>query len=107
VSLAILLAATLLLPDHAAGYAALGSGTAPCEAWTAARRTPQGPDAAMHEQWVVGFLSGIGSMVLGELDPLHGTNADSVYRWMDIYCGSHPAETIEAAARVFIVEHPR
>jgi hypothetical protein len=106
-SLAALLAATLLVPDQAAGYTLLGSGTASCEAWTAARRAPHELDAAMHEQWVVGFLSGIGSMILGELDPVHGLDADAVYRWVDTYCRNHPADTIEAAARAFIVEHPR
>jgi hypothetical protein len=61
----------------------------------------------MQQQWVVGFLSGIGSMVLGELDPLHGVDATAVYVWVDKYCHDHPTETIEAAARVFIQEHPR
>jgi hypothetical protein len=106
-SLLTLLAAILLVPDHAAGYAFIGSGTVSCEAWTAARRSPGGLDTAMHEQWVVGFLSGIGSMILGELDPLHGLDANAVYRWMDNYCRDHPAEKLEAAARAFIVEHPR
>jgi hypothetical protein len=46
-------------------------------------------------------------MVLGELDPLHGLDAGAVYGWVDRYCGDHPAETIETAARVFIQEHPR
>jgi hypothetical protein len=61
----------------------------------------------MQQQWVVGFLSGIGSMVLGELDPLHGVDAVAVYGWVDRYCHDHPTETIETAARVFIQEHPR
>lgn len=102
--LAALVAATVMVPDHAAGYAVLGSGTMPCDAWSAARATP---GAAMYEQWVVGFLSGIGSMVLGELDPLRGLDATAVNGWMDKYCREHPRETIEAAARVFIQEHPR
>ena len=46
-------------------------------------------------------------MVLGELDPLHGVDATAVYVWVDKYCHDHPTETIEAAARVFIQEHPR
>ena len=107
VFLAASLAAAVLVPGQVAGYALLGSGDASCTAWTAARRTPRGLDAAMQEQWVVGFLSGIGSMVLGELDPLHGLKADAVYDWVNGYCRDHPAETIEAAARVFIQEHPR
>ncbi len=105
---ALIAAATsMLLPGHAAGYAMLGIGGSSCETWTATRRVPLGPDAAMEQQWVVGFLSGIGSMVLGELDPLRGLDADAVYAWLDGYCRNHPAETVEAGARVFIQEHPR
>jgi hypothetical protein len=104
---AALISGMLMLPDHAAAYAVIGNGTMTCEAWTTARRDPHGSGGLMNEQWVVGFLSGIGSMVLGELDPLHGLDADAVYHWMDDYCRSHPLEKIEAAARVFIQEHPR
>jgi hypothetical protein len=99
--------ATLAVADHAAGYALIGDGTLSCGAWMAARRDPHSAATHMSEQWVVGFRSGIGSMVLGELDPLHGMQADAVYGWMDNYCGTHPSEAIEAAARVFIQEHPR
>ena len=104
---AALTVATLTASDHAMGYALIGNGTLTCGAWSQARRDPQGPATRMSEQWVVGFLSGIGSMVLGELDPLHGLQAEGVYDWMDNYCSAHPSETIEAAARVFIQEHPR
>jgi hypothetical protein len=100
-------ASLLLLPSHAAGYTMLGSGGASCEAWLATRRAPRGLDAAMQQQWLLGFLSGIGSMVLGELDPLRRLDADAVYAWLDGYCSNRPAESIEAAARVFIQEHPR
>jgi hypothetical protein len=34
-------------------------------------------------------------------------DATAVYFWVDKYCHDHPTETIEAAARVFIQEHPR
>lgn len=91
----------------AAAYTSIGSGATSCEAWAATRLSPNAPATAMQQQWVVGFLSGIGSMVLGELDPLHGVDAVAVYGWVDGYCHDHPTETIEAAARVFIQEHPR
>jgi hypothetical protein len=103
----LIAATSSLLPGNASGYTMLGSGGASCETWTATRRTPPGRDAAMQQQWLLGFLSGIGSMVLGELDPLRGLDADAVYAWLDGYCRNHPAESIEAAARVFIQEHPR
>ena len=91
----------------AAAYTSIGSGATSCEAWAATRLSPNAPAAAMQQQWVAGFLSGIGSMVLGELDPLHGLDAATVYGWVDKYCHDHPTETLEAAARVFIQEHPR
>ena len=64
-------------------------------------------DAAMQEQWLLGFLSGIGFMALGELDPLHGVPSEAVSGWVDTYCRGHPSETLETAARAFIQEHPR
>jgi hypothetical protein len=102
-----LIAGTLAVSQSAAGYTSIGSGAASCEAWVAARHAPNASETAMQQQWVVGFLSGIGSMVLGELDPLHGLDAAAVYGWVDRYCHDHPTETIEAAALVFIQEHPR
>lgn len=104
---ALIAATVLLLPSHASGYSMLGSGGASCKTWTAARSAPPGLDVAMQQQWLLGFLSGIGSMVLGELDPLRGLDADAVYAWLDGYCRNHPAESLDAAARVFIQEHPR
>lgn len=101
-----LIAGTLAVSESAVGYTSMGSGATSCEAWVTARHSAT-PEKAAREQWVVGFLSGIGSMVLGELDPLHGLDAGAVYGWVDRYCGDHPAETIETAARVFIQEHPR
>jgi hypothetical protein len=102
-----LIASTVAVPRGAAAYTSIGSGTTSCEAWAATRLSPNAPATLMQQQWVVGFLSGIGSMVLGELDPLHGVDATAVYVWVDKYCHDHPTETIEAAARVFIQEHPR
>jgi hypothetical protein len=101
------LAGALLLSDGAAGYTILGSGTASCEAWTAARRTPHGPETTAQEQWVLGYLSGIGFMVLGELDPLRGMQADALHGWVDTYCRTNPQAKIEAAAIAFMQEHPR
>jgi hypothetical protein len=102
-----LVVGTFAASGIAAAYTSIGSGATSCEAWAAARLSPNSPDTAMQQQWIVGFLSGIGFMVLGELDPLHGLDAKAVYGWVDRYCHDHPSETIELAARVFIQEHPR
>ena len=104
---AALIAATLVIPEEAVGYTTLGSASASCETWTTARRTPGGPAASMHEQWVLGFLSGIGFMMLGELDPLLSMDANEVANWVDTYCRGHPQDKLEAAAAGFIREHPR
>jgi hypothetical protein len=61
----------------------------------------------LNEQWVVGFLSGIGFMALGELDPLRGVDGQFVYDWVDGYCRNNPSETIADAAGRFIQQHPR
>jgi hypothetical protein len=102
-----LIAATFAVSGNAAAYTSIGSGAASCQAWAATRLSSNAPETTMQQQWVVGFLSGIGAMVLGELDPLHGLDATAVYGWVDRYCHDHPTDTIEAAARVFIQEHPR
>jgi hypothetical protein len=102
-----LVTGALAVSHSAAGYTSIGSGATSCAAWAAARHSPQASETVTQQQWLVGFLSGIGSMVLGELDPLHGLDAAAVYAWVDRYCHDHPTETIEAAARVFIQEHPR
>ncbi|HTC07491.1 MAG TPA: hypothetical protein VK726_01810 [Acetobacteraceae bacterium] len=82
-------------------------GTASCDIWAADRREPDQRAAIVDAQWVIGFLSGIGNMHLGELEPLHGTDAPHVWAWIDAYCRDHPTDTIEQAAAAFAVAHPR
>ncbi len=82
-------------------------GTASCDIWAAHRRAPDQASATVDAQWVIGFLSGIGAMHLGELEPLHGTDATHVWTWVDAYCRDHPADTIEQAAASFAAAHPR
>jgi hypothetical protein len=105
--LAVLPAILLANPDPARGYALAGSGEQSCSRWTAAHGVPGTPEALVQEQWVLGFLSGVGFMMLGELDPLHGLAMADVSRWVGSWCDGHPSATIEAAARSFIQEHPR
>ena len=93
----------LITSSGAAGYSVRGNGTATCAAWTQASSDTR----TASEQWVLGFLSGIGFMALGELDPLRGLEAKAVAAWVDDYCRAHPEATLESAAGVFIREHPR
>ena len=101
------MAVLVVVADSSAGYSLSGRGALTCESWTAARRNPNGLDASLNEQWVVGFLSGIGFMALGELDPLHGVDDQFVYDWVDAYCRNNPSEKIADAASRLIQQHPR
>ena len=59
-----LLAVPLLsapLRAHAQSYHMIGDGSASCGAWTADRAQPNSTQAFMDEDWVLGFLSGVGA----------------------------------------------
>ena len=57
--------------------------------------------------WVLGFLSGMGSTrPVTKLDPLHGTDKEAVWAWIDNYCAAHPLTALADAAAVFMGEHP-
>jgi hypothetical protein len=61
-----------------------------------------------YEQWILGFLSGIGSTGSSYgLNPLNGiTDANAVWGWMDNYCREHPLDNIAAAGEAFLKAHP-
>lgn len=87
-----------------AQFQLIGSGLTSCGGWTAARRDRQ---AGGYEQWIVGFLSGIGYQ--GDIEganPLNGLDAYAVWAWTDNYCAAHPLETIFEAATAFSRAHP-
>ena len=67
----------------AQGARSTNIGAASCDIWAADRRAPEQAAATVDAQWVIGFLSGIGHMHLGELEPLHGTDAAHVWAWID------------------------
>jgi hypothetical protein len=91
----------------AQGSRPMNIGTASCDIWAVDRRAPDKTAAIVDAQWVIGFLSGIGHMHLGELEPLHGTDATQVWTWIDTYCRDRPTDTIEDATAAFAVAHPR
>ncbi len=97
----------LTLPVHAqrhSVFSARGAGTSLCEEWTTARANHS---AQGYEQWVLGFLSGISYMGLGELNPARAADADGIWSWTDTYCHVHPDHDIANAATAFIAAHPR
>ena len=91
----------------AKAFLAIGNGTGSCGAWTADRRRPMGLVAQAEEQWILGFLSGVGYESQDTIDPLNNVDAEAVWAWMDNYCLAHPLERIMQAAEAFVIEHPR
>jgi hypothetical protein len=80
----------------------IGLGGNSCGSWTASRR---GNAAELSQQWVLGFLSGLGWE--GRNDPLANMDANGVWAWIDNYCSAHPIEKIADAAGAFFTVHPR
>jgi hypothetical protein len=85
-------------------FVARGAGNVSCGAWTAARRSES---ASSHEQWVLGFLSGLGAGVeVSGLDPLKGVDPEGVWAWVDNYCQAKPLDALLTAAEAFARTHP-
>ena len=82
----------------------IGAGTGSCGTWTA-DRTKNGVAARQDEQWMVGYLSGVGGWTT-DLDPLKNVDAKAVWAWMDNYCRAHPMIKIMDAGAAFVREHP-
>jgi hypothetical protein len=102
------LTASLLISSAEAAqpgsYNMLGVGTISCGAWTASRREGR---ASLSEQWILGFLSGVGYEAGGGDNPLNGVDADAVWAWMDNYCRANPLDRVAKAAAAFDAAHPR
>jgi hypothetical protein len=105
--LACLVVTALTIEARSVGaYILIGSGTSSCGTWTADRRAPDGPPALLDEQWVMGFLSGIGYVGQQQDDPLRGIDAEAVFAWIDNYCRDHPLEHIVDASKAVYRAHP-
>lgn len=99
---ALLVLLAVVLPGPAEAFNLIGQGTQSCGTWTATRRAGK---AFGFEQWVLGFLSGVGW--IGPDDPMLGTDAEGVWAWIDNYCRAHPIDPLANAAGQFdIVHHP-
>lgn len=103
-ALVLAIAGTLgVATPTAAQFMMIGAGTVSCGRWTALRRSGSALGA---EQWILGFLSGIGYIGDIGVDPLRGTDADGVWGWIDNYCISNPTENLEKAGVAFRFDHP-
>jgi hypothetical protein len=110
-----ILAAALLISSaaEAADFSFIGTGHSSCGSWTASRRTGQ---ASLPEQWILGFLSGVGDVSASnanavggvtERDPLNGVDAQAVWAWVDNYCRANPLDKVVRAGEAFVAAHPR
>jgi hypothetical protein len=85
-------------------YTVMGHGSLTCEIWTAVRHEQM---ASNPEQWVLGFLTGIGFESSTGRSPLHGIDGPAIWAWIDAYCRAHPLDHIDTAAASFAAAHPR
>jgi len=101
----LILAILAVSPSLAmAEYSVLVPDPSSCGSWTAERKGGRGNSRQL---WVPGFLSGIGStLTVTKLDPLHGTDKEAVWAWLDNYCQKNPLAEISDAALAFEGVHP-
>jgi hypothetical protein len=101
---ATLLAVVLLMGVAEAVTVVGGVGTEACASWIVARRDHQ---AFGYEQWLLGYLSGVGDVHTARLDPLNGIAVDEIWAWVDHYCQAHPLDHIVRAGEAFVDTHPQ
>ena len=102
---ALILAAVLVTTGAGEGETVVGGvGTETCASWIVARRDHQ---AFGYEQWLLGYLSGVGDVHSARLDPLNGIDVAAVWAWVDVYCAAHPLDHIVRAGEAFVDAHPR
>jgi hypothetical protein len=76
-----------------------------CVNWTLLRSQKQ---AWLSEQWILGFLSGVGyaSLWAGQ-NFRNGVEAYGVFDWIDSYCKVNPDDNLVRASEAFVLAHPR
>jgi hypothetical protein len=109
--LPVALAAVLMTgPAEAAEMAQFGGlGGSSCGTWTATRHERASGRSWGYEQWILGFLSGVGWEGGGKRDnPLKGVvDLEAVLAWTDNYCQVHSLDRILDAGTAFVAAHPR
>jgi hypothetical protein len=102
---ACLIVAAALMTGSAHAYTIIGMGQYSCGTWIKDRRGQQ-MTAYLYQQWIVGFLSGVGYAGPPGIDPLKGTDSNGVWAWIDNYCQAHPLDNIAEAGSAFVIAHP-
>jgi hypothetical protein len=99
----VFLAVVLTAGSAEAGmYNMIGAGVSSCGVWIADRRDGgSSPAALQDEEWVLGFLPGVGYGT-ASLNPLNGMDAEGVAAWIGTYCRKHPIATIGFATDAFV-----
>lgn len=75
----------------------VGQGMSSCGAWTEARKNNK-LDGLAYESWVQGFLSGINSTGVMEIDILKSGDHENWLVWIDSYCQQKPLDKIYMGA---------
>jgi hypothetical protein len=86
-------------PPHVTGL-----GLNRCKVWVAMRAEQKSNE---YEQWVMGYLSGVGYRGPPPAQPKQPPVVDDVFGWMDSHCLGQQAITIGEAAQTFFVTHQR
>lgn len=108
--LTVLIVSLMTRANEVKAYTANGGGTLSCGSWTENRHSQNRGDtmhAVQGQQWVLGFLSGIGFVAQNDDDPLKNMDVQGVWAWIDNYCRDHPIDQIGTAASAFYYVHPR
>jgi hypothetical protein len=86
-----------------------GTGTLSCGSWTAARHALDRHQAQLDQQWIEGFLTGVGwTSGAGGFQPLITVpDREAVPAWVDNYCRAHPVAPLSSAAAEFSEERFR
>ena len=90
----------------AGAYNLIGAGTDSCGTWLRDHHRHDTDAAHQDDQWVLGFLSGIGFVADKGDNPLNGVDADAVWAWIGNYCRANPLVSINGAATAFYKAHP-
>jgi hypothetical protein len=87
-----------------ASYAAdVVVGSVSCKEWTADRTAEHSyMNKSVDQNWVLGFLNGYATTT--GINFLDGVKTQTIFKWMDKYCASHPSKNIDDGSLVFAHE---
>ena len=94
---------TLLLPLVANSSTTYGHGTKSCGTWSKERKA-ESIESRYYEIWVLGFISGTGTILEVFRRTQEKTDADAALAYIDKYCTERPLAPIGEASEVLILE---